>query len=309
MDSRDSFVDFSQGHWFKHLDATRRFMWDHKDLPRLASALELRAGMRIADFGCGWGFLGHLLLPLISPGGRVDGFELQDELIKRGRERIAEAGHGSRIVLYQGDITSLDEVQSDRYDLAICQTVLMHLSRPDQALSEMRRVVKPGGLVVAIEPDLLASGASRRENLSGEDYDHLRDRLMVDSYAMQGCQNSGAGDYRIASKLPELMSQAGLIEPHLWFNPMSNQCSPPYRQEQDDYAAFLLEHHESGSAEEFESTWRMLYEAGGGPAELWKRYTERESVLKQRRLEALRAGSYQAAGNAMLGVCTARVPV
>ncbi len=309
MDSTAPFVDFSHGHWFDHLDSSRRFMWSPEDMPRLAGLLELRPGMRIADFGCGWGFLGHLLLPLISPGGRVDGFELQDELIKRGRERIAEAGHGGRIVLHQADITALDEVPDNRYDLAICQTVLMHLSRPDLALREMSRVVKPGGLVIAIEPDLLAASASRRGSQQAEDFDHLRTRLLVDTYAMQGCERTGAGDYRIASKLPILMTEAGLTQPRLWFNPMAHQCSPPYSKNQDDYASFLLDHHESGAAEEFESTWKMLFDAGGGPAELWQRYKDQERVLNQHVLKALREGSYQAAGSGMLGVCAARVPV
>jgi len=308
MDSTAPFIDFSHAHWFEHLDSSRRFMWSPEDLPRLASLLELRSGMRIADFGCGWGFLGHLLLPLISPGGRVDGFELQDELIKRGRERIAEAGHGGRIVLQQADITALDEVQNDLYDLAICQTVLMHLSRPELALREMSRVVKPGGLVVAIEPDLLAASASRRDSQREVDFDHLRTRLLVDTYAMEGCEQTGAGDYRIASKLPLLMSEAGLREPRLWFNPMAHQCSPPYREQKDDYAAYLLDHYESGAAEEFESTWKMLFDAGGGPDELWRRYQDREREVNKNVLAALRQGNYRSAGSGMLGVCVARVP-
>lgn len=308
MNSTESSIDFSHGHWFDHLDASRRFMWSPEELPRLGNLLELRAGMRIADFGCGWGFLGHLLLPLISPGGRVDGFELQEELIQRGRERITEAGQSGRIVIHQADITSLDEVPDDRYGLAICQTVLMHLSRPDRALEEMKRVVKPGGLVVAIEPDLLAASTSRRDNLDDEDFAHLRTRLLVDTYAMEGCQKSGAGDYRIASKLPSLMDEAGLLEPRLWFNPVSYQCSPPYSERGGDYASYLLEHHESGAAEEFESTWKMLFDAGGGPSELWERYQERENLLTRERVTTLRNGTYRVAGSGMLGVCTARVP-
>ena len=308
MNSDASYIDFSHGHWFEHLDASRRFMWGPADLPRLATLLELRAGMRIADFGCGWGFLGHLLLPLISPGGRVDGFELQDELISRGRARIAEAEHGARIVLHQADITQLDEVRSDSFDLAICQTVLMHLSRPELALAEMRRVVKPGGLVVAIEPDLLAAGASQRDNVSDDDFEHLRDRLLVDSYVMEGCRRCGAGDYRIASKLPALMSEAGLTEARLWFNPLAHLCAPPYSRTQDDYAGFLLDHFEAGSAEEFESTWKMLFDAADGPQDLWQRYRDREDVLDRARLAALRAGTYRAAGSGLLGVCAARVP-
>ena len=41
-------LDFGKGHWFEHLDASRLFLWDAADLPRLAELLELRAGLQVA---------------------------------------------------------------------------------------------------------------------------------------------------------------------------------------------------------------------------------------------------------------------
>ncbi len=41
----------------------------------------------------------------------------------------------------------------DAFDTAHCERVLMHLEEPGAALAEMKRVVRPGGWVVAVEPD------------------------------------------------------------------------------------------------------------------------------------------------------------
>ena len=264
--------------------------------------------MQIADFGCGWGYLGHLLLPLISPGGRVDGFELQEPLIQRGRERIVEAGYSGRIVIHEADITDLSDVDDNRFDLAICQTVLMHLSRPQLALAEMKRVVKPGGLVAAIEPNLLAAQASSYESCGGEDFEHLRRRLLVESYVMEGCQRMGAGDYRIASKLPALMAAQGLQEASLWINPKAYQCTPPYDPAACRYRDFLLAAHSPEASAAQEAQWKMMFDASDGPAELWQSYQERERQIENQRREQLAEGSYCGASSNMLGVCTARVP-
>jgi len=302
-------LDFGKGHWFEHLDASRLFIWDAADLPRLAQLLELRPGMQLADFGCGWGYLGHLLLPLLGPGGRVDGFELQEALIQRGRERIAEAGYKGRLVLHQGDIADLTEVPDNRFDLAICQTVLMHLSRPELALREMARVVKPGGLVAAIEPNLLAAAASSIDSCEQDDFEHLRRTLLVGSYVMQGCVKTGAGDYRIGSKLPSLMAAQGLEDPHLWFNPKAYQCTPPYDEAAQRYRNFLLTTHSPEAADAEWSHLAMLFEAGGGPPALWEEFQKTEEKLRQQRLKQLREGRYASVSSNMLGLCTARVPL
>ena len=305
--SERRFVDFGRGHWFGPLEASRRFFWDVADLPRLAELLELGPGLRIADFGCGWGYLGHLLLPLIDPGGRIDGFDLDEELIARARERCVEAGLRGRVVFHSGDITCLDEVADDRYDLAICQTVLMHLSRPEEALSEMLRVVRPGGLVVAIEPDLLGSAASQRDNIEADDFEHLRDRLAVHSYIAQGALLLGAGDYRIAGRLPQLMEAVGLEAPQLWFNPVGRQCLASGAGLDQNYASFLLASLEESAPQSPLEEQQPLFAAAGGSAGLWSRFLRRERQLDRERMNALREGRYQSAMSPQLGVCTGRV--
>ncbi len=51
-------------------------------------------------------------------------------------------------------------------DMAMCQTLLMHLKKPEKALQEMKRILKPGGIIMCKEPDNL--GVSLGDGYSSE---------------------------------------------------------------------------------------------------------------------------------------------
>lgn len=55
---------------------------------------------------------------------------------------------------YQGDVQSMPQVESSRYDTVVCSEVLEHLPRPADALREIHRVLKPGGRIIVSVPYL-----------------------------------------------------------------------------------------------------------------------------------------------------------
>lgn len=55
---------------------------------------------------------------------------------------------------FVGDIQSMPEVESERYDTVICSEVLEHVPRPSDALSEVQRILKPGGILILTVPFL-----------------------------------------------------------------------------------------------------------------------------------------------------------
>ncbi|HCP44686.1 MAG TPA: hypothetical protein DIU15_01430 [Deltaproteobacteria bacterium] len=299
-------IDFGHGHWFRNLDESRRFLWSPDDLPRLFQLLGLRPGLQVTDFGCGWGYLGHLLLPAISPGGRVDGFDLHQSLLEKGRARATEASRKGRLRFTEADVTALEDVPDNRYDLAICQTVLMHLNHPEKAIAEMKRVVRPGGRVAAIEPDLFTARQSVVEcDMDGE---LLQLRAEVDLHVMAGARASGAGDYRIGPRLPGLFAAAGLKEPQLWLNPRVHSCTPPYDLGDQHYADFLRRSLEPQRCDGELETWRALFDAGGGEPELWDELQRREGFVRQRQKDQLAERSHRRASTSALYVCVASVP-
>lgn len=55
---------------------------------------------------------------------------------------------------YVGDIQSMPQVPSARYDTVLCSEVLEHIARPDVALAEIHRVLRPAGCMILSVPFL-----------------------------------------------------------------------------------------------------------------------------------------------------------
>jgi hypothetical protein len=85
----------------------------------------------------------------------------------RGKQ-VAEFGHtngvlsaylpGATEVLLEyppHDLQHLVGVESDRFDLAILDQTLEHVEDPERALSEVRRVLRPGGMAIVTTPFLV----------------------------------------------------------------------------------------------------------------------------------------------------------
>lgn len=100
----------------------------------------VRPGARVLDVGCGAGLLA---LPLAERGYRVEGVDASAGSLDVARRRVSA---GTEATFRVGDATALD-APGDAYDAVLLLDVLDHLERPDLALAEAARVVRPGGLV------------------------------------------------------------------------------------------------------------------------------------------------------------------
>ena len=100
-----------------------------------------RAGQRVLDVACGTGVVAVTAARL---GARVTGLDLTPELLERARENARIAGVD--IEWHQGDVEQLPF--ADRtYDMVLSQFGHMFAPRPDVAIAEMLRVLKPGGTI------------------------------------------------------------------------------------------------------------------------------------------------------------------
>src|SRR4029077_8041386 len=71
-------------------------------------------------------------------------------MIDEGRRRAAKAGVRAEFRVGNAQMLPFEDRS---FDSARMERTLQHLSDPDQALRELRRVCRPGGRVVAIDPD------------------------------------------------------------------------------------------------------------------------------------------------------------
>jgi ubiquinone/menaquinone biosynthesis C-methylase UbiE len=120
---------------------------EYKD--RLLSALDLRPGHRVLDLGCGPGTDLPALARAVGTAGTVIGVDHDPAMVDQARRRTTDhpqvrvdVGDAHQLTL---DDRSLDRARADR--------VLQHLADPATALAQLRRVLRPGGLVGLAEPD------------------------------------------------------------------------------------------------------------------------------------------------------------
>ncbi len=119
---------------------------------RSLELLRIGPGARVLDVGCGTGVLLPALAELVGSAGKVVGLDHSPDLLVKARDRVRQAGCEAVVELVEGDVGHLD-FETGAFDAAHVERVLIHLPDADAAIREMKRVVRPGGWVVAAEPD------------------------------------------------------------------------------------------------------------------------------------------------------------
>jgi ubiquinone/menaquinone biosynthesis C-methylase UbiE len=109
----------------------------------------LRPGLELLDVGCGPGTITVDFARRVAPG-RVTG-------VDRAPDVLAEASahadsQGVSIAFHVGDVYDLDFPDA-AFDVVHAHQLLQHLSEPVRALEELRRVLRPGGLLAARDGD------------------------------------------------------------------------------------------------------------------------------------------------------------
>ena len=113
-------------------------------------SLALRAGSTAIDVGCGLGDDARAMARVVGRGGRVVGLDASTALLQRARARTTAKNEEVDYVV--GDAHSLP-FEAGTFDAARTERTLQHLGDPAQAVRELARVTRPGGVVMATEPD------------------------------------------------------------------------------------------------------------------------------------------------------------
>jgi demethylmenaquinone methyltransferase/2-methoxy-6-polyprenyl-1,4-benzoquinol methylase len=116
---------------------------------RCIDALALTGPARVLDVCTG---TADLLLELLrrDPRHRALGVDLSGEMIQRGRDKLRRRDVGDRGAVAEGDAERLP-VADVSCDGAVVAFGIRNVSDPLAALSEMRRVLRPGGVAVVLE--------------------------------------------------------------------------------------------------------------------------------------------------------------
>ncbi|HEY7346851.1 MAG TPA: methyltransferase domain-containing protein [Ktedonobacterales bacterium] len=117
--------------------------WSRLVAREFLSWLAVPPGKRWLDVGCGTGALSKTILDYAAPSA-VMGIDPSEGYIAFARQQALDG----RISFEVGDARSLP-AEAGRYDVVISGLVLNFVPQPDQALAEMVRVTRPGGMVAA----------------------------------------------------------------------------------------------------------------------------------------------------------------
>lgn len=85
-----------------------------------------------------------------EPTLKVEALDFNSEMLNQGRVRIETAGLLDQVNLVQGDAMALP-YEDNTFDAAMSGFAMRNVPDIKQVLSEMQRVVKPGGKVVVLE--------------------------------------------------------------------------------------------------------------------------------------------------------------
>ncbi|MET7984461.1 MULTISPECIES: class I SAM-dependent methyltransferase [unclassified Streptomyces] len=110
----------------------------------------LKPHMKILDIGCGPGTITADLAERV-PDGHVTGVDHAPGILDQARRTAAERGLRN-VEFAVADVHALD-YPDDTFCVVHAHQVLQHVGDPVQALREMRRVTKPGGLIAVRDAD------------------------------------------------------------------------------------------------------------------------------------------------------------
>jgi SAM-dependent methyltransferase len=283
----------------------RDFWWNHDYVALLARRLALDAVIDALDVGCGVGHWGRVLLPHM-PRATLIGVDRERAWVAEAAARAAP--FAPRATYRVGDASALP-FDDASFDLVTCQTVLIHVPDVPAVLREMMRVLRPGGLLLAAEPNNLADAMNVG---SARHLAPVDDRLAVVRLQMvceRGKIALGEGDNSVGEVLPGLVAAAGFAEVTCWLSDRAQMLVAPYAA--PDQAAMrddALTHYDNGHCIWSRADTLRYYLAGGGLADDFERAWSLARDAQRADVEALRAGTYHTAGGGVQHVVAARRP-
>lgn len=242
----------------EYLKASRRSMWNEDYLRFLARQVwKIDRPVDVLDCGCGFGYMGKMLLPLLPEGSTYTGIDFSETMLREAEK------------LFTGEPWRTEWICDDfpqhtfrrRYDVTLSQCAMRHVNDPRRFLRKMIAQTKPGGLVIAI--DVNRELESDGLYIDGLEYTELCDRMGFRKMWEKERQCQGR-DYAVGMRLPLLMREEGLTDVDVRMNDKVSFLSPERNDYEELRECFLEEKgwKESASADTEEEIVRGFMNHG-----------------------------------------------
>jgi SAM-dependent methyltransferase len=216
-------ADESAPHSALYLNDERDAWWNADFLALLAQRLGLGrhdTGTRVRDVldvGCGKGHWTRTIARLLPADARVIGVDREPEWIREATALEASLQVLPRLEFRVGDARALPFADAS-FDVVTCQAVLIHVADVVGVLGEMRRVLRPGGRIIAVEPNNLGESFA---HVVGDPTFELEEALAFVRFLAiceKGKYALGLGYNSLGERLSGLVAQAGFVDVQAWNN-------------------------------------------------------------------------------------------
>ncbi|MNM03495.1 bifunctional 3-demethylubiquinone-9 3-methyltransferase/ 2-octaprenyl-6-hydroxy phenol methylase [compost metagenome] len=197
----------SDYYWDKqieYLNSTRCLYYNDDYLEFLVKGVwGIERPVSLVDYGCGYGYLGLKLLPLLPKGSRYTGIDKGKDLIAKAREIFAELDYETEFIE-----ASVEDIRPKRrYDIAVCHAFLLHMADVEDVLGRMVDSVVNQGMVICFEPHWI--GNISNYGLEGTPQSKIANLGILQRLYENDAQRTGK-DGNIGLRLPILLSELGL---------------------------------------------------------------------------------------------------
>jgi len=289
----------------------RDFWWNRDFLDLMAVRWRLQEASSLADIGCGLGHWSRLLYPYLRQPATLAGVDREPRWVAEAPQhfrRVFPQAELDAISFRQGDATKLP-LADNSFDVVTCQTLLMHLSQPVEALREMLRILRPGGFLICVEPSNLWNYMAFTSLTEDEPVEVLVRRFEFWLRQHRGRMAVGLGNHSLGDLLPGLLAGLGLrdVAVHQADRPAS--LFPPY----DTPAQKALIEQEQQWKNSATGPWnrddlRRLVLLGGGSEALFEAAFAEVVEKFRREQDAISAKAFHAAGGSINYLVSARKP-
>ncbi|MGE7864834.1 class I SAM-dependent methyltransferase [Bacillus paramycoides] len=187
-----------------YLRNTRDLYYNDDYLSFLVNSVwKISEPVHIVDYGCGYGYIGLALLPLLPVGSKYTGIDRGETLIAEARELFRALPYESEFI--EGDAT--ENELKNKYDIAVCHAFLLHMNSPKTMLQKMINSIKGVGKIICFEPHWISNMSSYV--LDGVNQSEIIQLGVLQRLFERDVQKSGK-DGNIGMKIPIYLSELGV---------------------------------------------------------------------------------------------------